>query len=148
MVTLIFPQFLDFFCLCNSLLWNVPITYQGIWVVRSIKRPTLDFSSCHDLAVLEFEPTCTLLGILSPHPTPLFLPLLHLWKKKCTDNIPKMLLDPKHSWFGVLVLLWLRHNFVNNCYLSKKLLVKMPNRYQRENTFPSFPAPFPRGDCD
>ena len=28
----------------------------GVWEAQSVKRPTLDFSSSHDLVVLEFEP--------------------------------------------------------------------------------------------
>ena len=33
-------------------------TYRGAWVAQSVKRPTLDFSSGHDLTVRGFEP-CT-----------------------------------------------------------------------------------------
>ena len=46
---------------------------QGAWVAQSVKRPTLDFGSGHDLMVCGFEPTLdsrltaqNLLGILSP----------------------------------------------------------------------------------
>ena len=46
---------------------------RGAWVAQSVKHPTLDFGSGHDLTVCEFEPhvgLCTdnvqsLLGILS-----------------------------------------------------------------------------------
>ena len=51
-------------------------------MAQSVKLPTLDFGSGHDLRVREFEPhtgsvlaTLSLLGILS---LPLFLPLPHL----------------------------------------------------------------------
>ena len=32
---------------------------RGTWVAQSVKRPTLDFGSGHDLAVHEFEPLRT-----------------------------------------------------------------------------------------
>ena len=28
----------------------------GAWLAQSVKHPTLDFGSCHDLTVREFEP--------------------------------------------------------------------------------------------
>ena len=30
--------------------------YRGVWVAQSVKRPTLDFGSGHDLTVCESEP--------------------------------------------------------------------------------------------
>ena len=35
---------------------NSPLKGQGAWVAQSVKRPTLDFSSGHDLTVRGIEP--------------------------------------------------------------------------------------------
>ena len=56
--------------------------FWGAWVAQSVKRPTLDFGSGHDLMVADIKPALgsalkalSLLGIL---PLPLSLPLLYL----------------------------------------------------------------------
>ena len=60
------------------------LIYRGAWVAHSVKCPTLDFSSGHDLTVREFEPhvglcaDSTVVGILSlPFSLPLPCSLSH-----------------------------------------------------------------------
>ena len=47
---------------------------RGTWVAQSVKRPTLDFSSSHDLRILGLSPAAgsrwSLLKILSLSPSP------------------------------------------------------------------------------
>ena len=51
---------------------------RGTWVAQSVKRPTLDFGSGHDLMVCEFEPRLGLCAdSLEPTWDSLSLPLPH-----------------------------------------------------------------------
>ena len=44
-----------FHFLISSLGFNLKSDGRGAWVAQSVKHPTLDFSSGHDLMVREFE---------------------------------------------------------------------------------------------
>ena len=66
----------------------------GAWVVQSVKRPTLDFGSSHDLTVHEFE-ACIGLHSDGARPAwdslslPLFLPLPLLLSFSFTCSLSK-----------------------------------------------------------
>ena len=66
-----------FLILCEIQVFQKKLIFWGTWVAQSVKLPTLDFGSDHDLTVRRIEPSMgsaliarSLLGILSLCPFP------------------------------------------------------------------------------
>ena len=70
---------------------------KGVWVAQSVKRPTLDFCSGHDLRVMRLSPLLKILSLLLP--VLLLMCVLSLIKGKCRD-----------AWVAqqLSICLWLR----------------------------------------